>query len=200
MTGNIDLKEIERKAWTSFYQDGLWEFALGLAMIIIWIDMITQDRLEWLMPAAMLAVPLFIYLIKRFVVIPRVGYVKFGGVRRVRNLKAVAVLAVSVLIGIAMAFAAGGMIPDFHKWLGQNWIPIFFLFKALIIFSLLAWLMDYPPLYYSGTVFALGLGLGSLFNSHLIFLAAWLLILIPGIYMFVRFLMKYPLPGEEAAQ
>jgi len=200
MTGNIDLKEIERNAWTSFYQDGLWEFALGLVMLIIWIDGITQDRLGWLMPVAMFAVPLFIYLIKRFVVIPRVGYVKFGGERRARNFKAVAVLVVSVLIGIAMAFAAGGMIPDFHKWLGDNWIPIFFLFKALIIFSLLAWLMDYPPLYYSGTVFALGLGLGSLFNSHLIFLSSWLLILIPGIYMFVRFLMKYPLPTEEAAQ
>ena len=54
-TGNIDLKEIERKAWTSFYQDGLWELALGLAMLIIWIDGITQDRLGWVMPVAMFA-------------------------------------------------------------------------------------------------------------------------------------------------
>jgi hypothetical protein len=197
---DIELKRIEKKAWTSFYRDGMWELALGLAMMIIWLDMITQDRLVWLMPAALIVVPLSIYLIKRFVVIPRIGYVKFGDERRARNYKAVAVLVVSVLIGIAMAFAAGGMIPDFQTWLGENWIPIFFLFKALIIFCLLAWLMDYPPLYYSGTVFALALGLGSLFHTHFIFLAAWLLILVPGIYMFIRFLMKYPLSGEEAVR
>jgi hypothetical protein len=196
----IDLKQIEKKAWTSFYKDGVWELALGLAMMIIWIDMITQDRLAWLMPAAMFTVPLIIYLIKRFVVIPRIGYVKFGAARRARNLKAVVVLVVSVLIGIAMAFAAGGMIPNFYSWLGDNWISIFFLVKALIIFSLLAWLMDYPPLYYSGTVFAFGLGLGSLFHSQLIFLASWLLILIPGILIFIRFLMRYPIPREEAVR
>ena len=199
MTGNIDLKEIERKAWTSFYQDGLWELALGLAMLIIWIDGITQDRLGWVMPVAMFAVPLFIYLIKRFVVIPRIGYVKFGRARRARNFKAVLVLVVSVLIGVAMAIAAAVFNTDIYNWLGENWIPIFIIFKALIVFSLLAWLMDYKPLYYSGAVFAFGLGGGALLHNMFVFFVAAALILVPGIIIFIRFLTKYPLPAEEAA-
>lgn len=33
MSQNINLKELERKAWTSYFQDGLWDMYLGLQLL-----------------------------------------------------------------------------------------------------------------------------------------------------------------------
>ena len=33
MTNHVDLKRLERKVWTSFFEDGLWDIYLGILLM-----------------------------------------------------------------------------------------------------------------------------------------------------------------------
>ena len=82
MVSNIDLKEIEKKAFTSYHQDGLIEIFVGI-VFILYGSVLLADKagligLCWL-PAALI-VPF-----KKKVTVPRMGYVTFHSSRKTRQ-------------------------------------------------------------------------------------------------------------------
>ncbi len=86
MSEHVDLKELERKIYLSYHQDGLVDIFLGIGLILIGI--ILHPILGEYVPTVamvliMLLVPVYAAL-KRATTIPRMGYVEFAPKRRTR--------------------------------------------------------------------------------------------------------------------
>ena|GEM_PF-4152315 len=90
MTQNIDLKELERKAYLSYHGDGLLDIFLGLIIVFFSVGIATDILfIGSIFPP--LGVPVFA-LIKRSLTVPRIGFVHFSGERKARNRKKAAFL------------------------------------------------------------------------------------------------------------
>src|SRR4030043_2365638 len=97
----INLKELERKAFRSTYQDGLWELYFVLIVICMSIFFYRPatgysplDIL--LMLASMVVAYTLFWAGKRFITLPRIGQVKFGEKRARQKKTMILVLGVVV--------------------------------------------------------------------------------------------------------
>jgi len=212
---HVSLRELERKAWTSLFQDGLWDIFLGLLLASSAVNAWLSDtgapsttRIPTYMAIIVLG-GLALWVGKRFITMPRMGYVRFGPRRRARLNRLRAVILLSVLVIAALFLAGLGMQ---NHWLGRpEWwligrIPMasaMVTLNFLVVFSLMAYLMDFSRLYLYGVLFALqevlGVALRELAGVDIGFLVGSALsaaiVLLMGIVVFVRFLGEYPLPA-----
>ena len=89
MNSPLDLKELENKAFRSFYQDGIWDIFFGLMMLAMYSFTLFDDLEN---KAIRMLVMLFIeiaaifFLIygKKEITVPRLGEVTFGKKRKRR--------------------------------------------------------------------------------------------------------------------
>jgi hypothetical protein len=195
MSQNTDLKQMERKAWTSYFQDGMWDIFMGLLMLAMGVHLLTDNGpIHYaLMAIAVLA----LILVRRYITVPRLGRARFGPMRKVKNRAVIVVLAISVLAGVGgfIASAAGaGPPPESFAAL----IPFF----TLLTFGLMAFFMDFPRLYAYGFLFALSISLAIAFKDDtaatVLFLVSGGLGLLVGVTMLARFIRRYPrLTGDS---
>jgi hypothetical protein len=213
MSRDISLKELERKAWRSAFQDGLWDLYLGtLLMILAILVLLSRTNMPegrlipihlGLMGLAMLA----LWAGKRFITVPRMGRVKFGPRGKARRRKASLLLAISVLVGVVVFVIT---------WLALkgNWpggLPLRFIIPAvwamnmLVLFSLGAYFLDYERLYLIGVLFALPVPvdfwlyeLAGVKLGFIAFAVPAAVILTMGLVVFIRFLRDYPPPAKES--
>ena len=212
MEQQIDLKQLERKVWTSFFEDGIWDICLGLWLMAMAVGALLLDIRA---PETMLIViyaclvglaSLFLWLGKRFITIPLVGRVTFRAKGKARIKKATVLLAISALVGL-IAFSVVGLSV---KGSLSSVVPMDILVPAiwvgnmLIVFSLAAYILHYKRLYLIGVMFAIGMPLDivlkELTHRDLSFVAFGLpamVILIMGTIVLVRFLQKYPRLEKE---
>ena len=86
MSEVIDLKALEKKAYTSIFQDGLLDIFIGL-IVIGWITNSLGDFFDTIIVIIILfsyyilVCTLFI-LMKKFISVPRMGQAKFGPIRK----------------------------------------------------------------------------------------------------------------------
>lgn len=202
MNQKINLKEIERKAYTSYHQDGVIDVAI--AVVILLFSIIMLGDMPWLGGiggiAGILAVSLYAAF-KKLVTVPRIGYVKFPQQRAQRMVAvAVALGTLSAFMGlIALLQTMSQGTPDWLMLLIDNYmltigmaVAALFLLggyafktKRIYAYALLTFVMFvvghfiYFPLYYYLT--ALGT-----------------LILVCGLFLMIRFIRKYPKATETA--
>ena len=81
MNEDINLKELELKAWKSTFQDGLWDIMLGLVFFVPAVTGLFIENDYAMIPLYFAAIILFVTAKKRFT-IPRIGFVRFGEQRR----------------------------------------------------------------------------------------------------------------------
>ena len=93
MSENINLKELEKKAFKSTFKDGLWDIQLGFIILAL-TPLINNDYL--LIPYYAVIIVLFMAA-KKFVTVPRIGLVKFGKKRNKSMKKLRLILVISVL-------------------------------------------------------------------------------------------------------
>jgi len=203
----IDLRGLEKKAWRSAFQDGIWDIYfgwlfLGLAiapfgdafglpgdvgsMIII---------LFWNMIAV-----LFLILGKKFITIPRIGFVKFGARRKKIKKRLLAFLIFNVIL--AFLFLFGNLSGIFNTLnIGGLTEPLVIgLLFITVPLSILAYFLEFHRLY----IYAIFFGLG-FFNSELLyplvgspldlFISLGLVgiaVVSIGLVYFIQFLRKYP--------
>ena len=109
MTTDMNLKEIERKAWTSFFQDGLLDILMGLALLAVGIPAVLPNiftsELHQNAAAAVLMVLAFVpyWAGKRFITAPRMGRARFSRARKSKQTKAAVTYAISVVVGLMPA-------------------------------------------------------------------------------------------------
>ena len=89
MTQPISLKAVERKAFRLMFDDGLWDIFLGCFFLMFVIAPFLSPYLEDFWSSVVFlpfwgTVFLVMFLVRKFVVTPRIGAMKFGPVRRIK--------------------------------------------------------------------------------------------------------------------
>lgn len=151
MSQPVNLKDAERKVFRSAYNDGLWDVFLGCFFLMFAIGPFLTPSLGdfW---GTMIFLPfwgiafLVIWLIRKYVVTPRIGVVKFGPARKAKLARfSVVMLFVNIVAMILGLLAAFG----FGRLPGQV-TSITFGMILLICFSLAAYFLDFTRLYIYG--------------------------------------------------
>jgi len=212
MSQNINLRELERKAWKSVFQDGLWDIYLGLLLLAmaVWALLSDVGFSESLGMAIYIGLEVLAILVllagKKMITVPRMGRVKFGPRRKAKLNWVRVVLFISILVG-AGVFVAGLAIGT-NRTEGLNtafFLAAAWMVNAIVVFSLGAYFLDFNRLYLIGVMYALPVPFDIMFRkfadidlSFLAFGVPAMVILIVGLVMLVRFLRDYPLLPEEA--
>jgi hypothetical protein len=190
MVEDINLKEIQRKVYMSFFQDGLWDIFLGL-FILGWGLAILTDA-TYLPGVTFIGLYFGIWGIKKWLTYPRIGYARFSATSRRRITARFVVLGVVVmLVGVMMAVLWGiGARP---QWLADYLPLIFNGILAAIVCFIAYWARVnrfylYAVLIFLGAVFHLWLGVRWEFG----FLGAGGIIVLIGLGILISFLRKYP--------
>ena len=212
MTKDINLKEIERKAFRSTFQDGLWDLFLGFLLLIFAASALLSGlgiskSLHMAFLVAMQAVVLVGFIAgKKLITVPRMGLVKFGPKRKRKLTKVKVVLLISVLMGVVFFVVTLFSMHNRPEWLNPLLLIVAaWVVNCIVVFSLGAYFLDLPRLYAYGVLFAIPVPvdilLRKLTDLDLTFIAfgvSALVILVVGTVMFVHFLRDYPLPTKEA--
>jgi len=217
MSEKLSLKEMEKKVFRSYYEDGLWEIYLGLLLLNMGLPFVLlrvfEDAPLWQIAMPLLLVALVSYTLfwagKKYVVLPRVGHVKLGSKGRQRRRSTAFVFAGSVVVGLAVfvvasMFARGNLSGDLPP---DVIIAIVWTINVVVVFGLAAYFLAYDRFYVIGVLFALPfpmlIGVDRLFGIDLGFVA-WAvpagIILFLGLGTFIHFLRNNPLPESTAMQ
>jgi len=211
MSQEISLKQLERKVYTSFFQDGLWDIYLGLLLLSMGMSQplaAMGASLVWatVLSLALAALGLLIFVGgKRWLTVPRLGTVRFGHARRVGGKRAAAVFSLSVLVG-AVLFAL--------SWTGVTRIAVLeviplpaliFAANCIVVFGLAGYFLDFSRLYAYAVLYAAAFPLAVLLRGPAQLPYGWPLaysvasgpMLIIGLVLLIRFVHEYPLgtPG-----
>jgi hypothetical protein len=193
MNDRLDLEQIERKAFSSYMQDGFWDIFIGLLLLGYGLRIYTDNVLFTLL----IFVGVGILIVgRKYVTMPRLGVARFGTKRQRRHLSLMVMILAAVLFTVALwILYAMELLPS------TNIVDIGFSLVVAVIFGMIA--------YYMGTVriFIYGLILASIIFlvgtiedelASLISIAFGAIILIIGVALIIIFIKRYPTNKENA--
>jgi hypothetical protein len=213
MENQINLKEIEKRAFRSTYQDGLWDIYYGLIVVFmaIFLDRpeegFTSLNIILMLIGFAAAYGLF-FLAKRFITSPRLGQVKFGGVRKKRNkifawVMGSFIFCQVILLGIT---TLGWLNPAFGERLSaligghsNEYLFVSLIGSCIVGIGMLvsAYFSEFLRGYYIAILMALAVFLMLFYDQPVFPAIIGALIIIPGVMLLVRFLRQYPLHPAE---
>jgi hypothetical protein len=207
VTKEPNLKEIERKTYMSYHQDGLLDifasmyilgFGLGISIDVIW----DFSMGIILIPGAFIAVASPIWIAaKRKITMPRIGFVNFG-VRGANKLTAIFVGLSVVGLGVFSVFTLATFQGGSRQWLDlifQNGMLIVG-FGSLAICILFGYSMGLKRLYAYGLLAMIALVIGhftSIFFAYIL-LALGITVITTGAALLISFVKNYPPKGDKA--
>ena len=206
MEQKIDLKELERKVWTSFYSDGLGDIFLGCIILMFALaPILSRMGLGDFWSSAvfipfLIIMYILVVLLRKHIVVPRIGLVSFGRVRKKRlikfNIIMLVVLTASLILGIV----------SFKGSTTEGWVhSLRFIVILLIGFSLAGYFLGFIRLYIYGILTALCIPVGEWLFLHygvphhgfpVTFGITAATIIMAGVILFIRLLSKNPRPSE----
>jgi len=203
MVEKINLKQIERNIFRDYCQDGLVDMMFGAYFLFIGLLLPTGAVAPFIVFSIVFFAPLLQRLKKRFTY-PRTGYVELRQGDPGPLPWFILGSLVLGLIALVAVLIAAGVIAQPARW--YRWMPIFFgiwLAGMLLGLGLNVRLVRYYVVagvaLAGGPIIALLPLTGKMENIGLFFAAVGAVLLAWGVVAFVRFLRKYPLPAEEAA-
>ena len=202
MNNPLNLKELERKAFRSFYQDGIWDIFFGLMMFAMYtftfFDHIENKAIRIL---SMLFLEIFaiFFLIygKKMITVPRLGEVKFGKQRKKKLVNIIAVNLVSLIVLAAVAILQNSNPEIFKSTNGEMTTSVGMGVWIAFITSIMAYFLDFDRLYIYALIYGSAFAAVLILDTPILFLAAALLILIPGAIIFTRFMVTTKPIQEE---
>jgi hypothetical protein len=209
-----DLKQIERKAFRSTYQDGLLDILMGVMVVAMAITIYhPESGYSPMNIIGMVLIYAVVYSLfwagKKYITLPRMGQVRFGPTRQHKKMTMAVILGVIVLI---QAFVVGmtvfgwlnpvfgaklvGSFGDYSlEHLAVAALGSFFVGPSILV---IAYFIDFLRGYYIAVLMALAVFLMILLNQPIYPVVIGGLIIVPGVVLFINFLKKYPIPqGEE---
>jgi hypothetical protein len=192
MKQDLELENIEKKAWQSYFQDGLFDIFFASLFIISGIGQIYDS----VFVSLSIFIPVVIFILcKFFITVPRLGIVKFGKKRIEKQMKAhIALLITFIVTLIIFVLSASN---QFNLDLDFSTILII---MFIAIFGSLAYFLDYPMFLLYGLMFAASEYIIRNYGHStgaLIFFCFGATLLVIGFYQMIRFLRKFPLPEKE---
>ena len=200
MNAPFNLKELERKAFRSFYQDGIWDIFFGLMMLAMYVSTIfdnSGNKALKILPMIFLEIFAMFFLIygKKQITTPRLGHVVFGPKRKRRF--------VYIFIVNLVALAAGVVLYGANDLLSLNLAqseliaPLGMGVWIAFLTSIMAYFLDFDRLYIYALIYGSTFASVLLLDLPILFLVAALLILVPGGVIFFRFLSNTKPVREE---
>jgi len=212
MSTQLNLKEIERKAFRSTYEDGLWDIYFGLIVICmsIFIYRPASGYSPMNIILAVLAMSVAYSLFwagKKYITLPRMGQVRFGDIRRKKKTTMAVFLSVVVLVQLIVLGLTtlgwlnpevGARVNSLLKSKDLMDLTVALIGSLFVVsgMTLTAYFSDFPRGYFIAAMMALAVFLMIYLNQPVYPILIGALMIIPGAVLFLRFLKKYPLPGE----
>jgi len=165
-----DQKQIERRVFTSFFQGGFIEAFTGIFLLQLGFPALFSRSGFGDWESALLTLPIAlillttVFLVRRFVVIPRLGHVKFLPERRRRLSKLVIVPVLTLIAGAIVGYIFSENASVRHALVGQ--IP--FSLIPIIVFSAAAYFLDMKRLYAYGVIVGLTFPLGKYLETVIV--------------------------------
>ena len=207
VTNEPNLKEIERRAYTSYHQDGLLDIIAGMYILGFGLGIFMDMILDFgfgviIMPGGLIAVALPIWIsAKRKITIPRIGFVKFrtGGTTK---LTAIFIGLMVVGLGAFSVFTLATVQGGSRMWLDlifQNGMLIVG-FGSLAVCLLFGYSMGLKRLYAYGVLSVIALVIGHFMRIFFAYIltALGITVMVVGVALLIGFVKKYPLQGERA--
>ena len=210
MSNQINLKEIERKAFRSTFQDGLRDMHYGLIVICmsVFIYRPPDGYNIWNILLALFAALLANYLFnagKKFITLPRMGQVRFGAIREKKKKTMAITLVIIIILQVGLLGLTvlgwvnpviGEKVNNFFK--ARNLMDLMVAaigsFIVGLSMMLIAYFSDFPRGYYIAVLMTLAVFLMIYLNQPIYPIIIGGLIFTPGLVLFINFLKKYPDP------
>jgi hypothetical protein len=197
MSQDIDLKKIERKAWMSYFEDGLWDIFLGIFIVGWGLMMLTN--MAWLAGAWFVVFYTTILGLKKRITYPRMGYVKFGQKQTRLTAKFMLLGVILMLLGVLVfwLFNTGSR----PQWLSEYFLLLFGGMIAVVV-SLIGYWIGVIRLYLYAALIFVTSALNQWGNIPTKFglIVSGSIIVVSGLVILIRFLCKYPItPAEESS-
>lgn len=196
MTEHLNLKEIQRKVYMSFFEDGVWDIFLGLFVVGWGLSILTEGT--YLPAILFVALYSTTWGIKKWVTYPRIGYVRFSSTSR-RRIKArfVILLIAVLLLGVIISVLWG--IDKRPQWLADYFPLLFNGMLASIVCLAAYWVRVnrfylHAALIFLGAVFHHWVGIQWEFG----FIGSGSIIVLIGLGLLIGFIRKYPRVVEGA--
>jgi hypothetical protein len=208
MNEKINLKEIEKRSYRSFFQTGLYDVAFGVLLLSFAIAPVIRDVFgRFYMPFIIIPAPLIMLFGRKYLIVPRLGIVKFGEKRESAKKKMMIISALSTTILAALlVLTVAGVFPGF---IGETLSGVMFMLIVgiivIILMGFIAYIMDFKNMLYYGLAIGIGIPtaeflhgiVGVPLDSLITFGTLGSLLLIYGLVNLSHFLKKYPIPNEE---
>lgn len=208
MSEDIDLEKLEKKAWRSTFEDGIFEIYFGILYLGVTFGVVLDDFLpspyNSILTFSIIGLGLIFFLVgKKFISQPRLGKVKFGRTRITRKVKMLAVLTANFIMLLIIILLNPQFGENLPRYLYGLIIGLLFFTLPL---SLIAYFLQFNRLYFIAIVIGLSFFLDEIFalvlipkpfNSLLAFGIGSMIIIIIGLVVLIRFLKKYPLQKED---
>jgi hypothetical protein len=209
MSNNVDLKELEKKAYTSTFEDGLLDIFFGTMLALNGISPLLEHfgiSRHWV-TGTFLSLAIFYWAGKKFITMPRIGLVKFGKERKKKTAKAITVIFSAVVLTwtVWILIITNSIGFDSTTVLKGYGSPVAEGLVFLTVFSLLAYFLYYKRMYLIALLFFISIPLAKLlhepagtpYNSVLAYCGPGFVVIILGLFSLSRFLKKYPKPVLE---
>jgi hypothetical protein len=197
MNQKINLKEIERKAYTSYHQDGILE--ITIASIVLLFAVVMIGDMPWLGAFVGFLAVSFYASMKKLITVPRIGYVKFQPQRAQKMVALTLVLGVVCMVAGMFAFiqTTSSGAPDWLLFLIDNYmLTIGAVVAALFLLGGYAFK---TKRIYAYALLTLVMFVGGHFLSFPLYYYLTVLgitVLVSGLAMMIRFVNKYPKATE----
>ncbi|MBN1538930.1 MAG: hypothetical protein JW939_02210 [Candidatus Thermoplasmatota archaeon] len=192
MTKNRDLKRIEGRLFSSYFQDGAWDVMIGIMMVTMAMRTFID---HWTVSLFALGGVIYVFIIRKFLTVKRLGYARFSSSRKKKRITMFLIILAANIVTLCLLVASlFGADPSFA--LRTAVIATL----VIITFSTVAYCMEYWRffiwgIFLTGSILVaetFGLGPGSI-----VFLTLGVVITLTGIYYLLGFIRKYPLPGGD---
>ncbi len=191
MSENLSLKEAERRAWTLYFEDGLWDIFLGLLFLGGGLRGLTDSL--WFYFLILAGILVFV-LGRKYITLPRVGEIKFGPIRERRRRTLLILITVSVLLTFSLL-----LLPALGIVSPGPMAGLVFAAAVPLIFMYMAYLMDFKRLYGYALMVGFIMTITEMVGREAGYWAqvvGGLIALIIGLWHLVSFVRKYPLPDN----
>ena len=198
MERKINLRQLEKDTAAVVFQTGIVDIGIGLILLVVGMAMIFDD-IRYYIDMGLVVPPLFIVLVKRYVIDPRMGVVAFSKKRVRRSTIMIATITIFLLVSVSFTFFGG---PDVGAdIINPRWIITFIIFGICVA---IAYFLEYHRMYLYALLFAGAFNLSEYLREHpeiiaengVAYLLAATIMIIIGTYFLVKFLREYPLSEE----
>ena len=195
MTEQLNMKEIQRKAYMSYFQDGWWDMLLGLFLLGWGLGILTDTAGYtgiWFVPAYWI-----IWGLKKRLTTPRIGYVKVARERKTLAWLAIVGVGTFLVAVIAYFLIVSGSLPVFLR---GYFMLLFVVINAGVASAIAYWWLVNRWYAYAALILLGGISYQWLnFSLPLSFIIPGSGIILSGLVVLIRFLRQNPMPAREGA-